>query len=125
MNIPNNLGKSSLLAAVVFWTIIGADNFDRDAILYVFLSFIPIFLCVAVVILFTICPFFWWKEKPDFSKKQVFKTFYPYYAIVAFAISAYYTMTSGFDVNVIAFFSSVFVTTNQSWFWFAKENKTL
>lgn len=123
MNIPNNLGKSCLLAAGIFWIIIGSEDFDSNMILFIFLSLIPIFLFVTVVVLFTICPFFWWKENSKFNKQQVFKTYFPYYAIIAFGSCAFGIISSDFDVYMIAFFASAFITTNQSWIWFAKEQK--
>ena len=126
MNIPNNLAKSFLLATVIFWTIIGYQQSINDILLYIFISFIPIFICVAIVILGTVCPIFWLAENKNFDKQQVFKMYFPYYAITVFFISVLGIISSNFDVFIIAFFASAFFTTSQSWVWFSKEkNKTI
>ena len=121
MNIPNNLAKSFLLATVIFWTIISYQQSINDILLYIFVSFIPIFICVAIVILGSICPIFWLTEHKNFDKQQVFRTYFPYYAITVFFISVLGIISSNFDMFVIAFFTSVFFTTSQSWVWFSKE----
>ncbi|OUR99336.1 hypothetical protein A9Q86_12235 [Flavobacteriales bacterium 33_180_T64] len=123
MNIPANLAKSCLLATVIFWVIISSKSIDPDIILFMFLSIIPIFIVSTIVILSTICSVFWLAENADFNKKQVFKTYYPYYVIIVFGICVFAIISSGFDLYIIAFFSSVFITTNQSWVWFAKETQ--
>jgi len=123
MNFPLNLAKSSLLALAVFWTIIlSEDGFDADFTLLILLSCIPIFLVVTVVIIFTICPIYWLAKKEDFNKQQVFKTYFPYYTTIAFFICVFGMYSSNFDTYMIAFFSSAYITTSQSWVWFAKEN---
>ncbi|MDT0559207.1 hypothetical protein RM697_11130 [Ichthyenterobacterium sp. W332] len=121
MNLPSNLSKSMLLAASIFWSVIIADEFDPDMIPYIFLSLIPIFMVSALVITLTICSVFWLREKDNTSKIKVFYTYFPYYAIVSFGFCFYFMASSNFDVFVVAFFSSAFITTSQSWVWFAKE----
>lgn len=123
MNIPSNLAKSCLLATSVFWIVIISEDFEANMLPFVFLSLIPIFLCVTIVIMLTICPFFWWKNQANFNNRQVFKTYFPYHAIMAFVICVLGIMASDFDIYLIAFFSSAFITINQSWLWFAKEEK--
>lgn len=124
MNVPLNLAKSSLLALIVFWTVIGSkEGFDNDIVLLIFLSFIPIFLVVAIVIIGTICPIFWLTKKENFNNIQIFKIYFPYYTIIAFGVCVFGIHTSNFDIYMTAFFTSAFITSSQSWVWFANENK--
>ncbi len=123
MHVVSNLAKSCLLATVIFWIIAGTDYMDMDMILVIFLSFIPIFFIATIVILGSIYVIFWLRVNENFSKRQVYKTFYPYYAIIAFGIAVFGIISSGFDIYIIAFFTSAFITTSQSWIWFAKEKQ--
>lgn len=122
MNIPSNILKSSLLALVIFWSVIISKEGDADLIPFIMLSFIPIFLCVAIVIVGTICTIFLLATNEDCPPKYVFKTYFPYYAICIFSICALAIIGSEFDVYVIAFFASAFISTCQSWVWFGREN---
>lgn len=121
MNLPSNLSKSMLLAAAIFWTIIYAEEVDLSVGPYILLSFIPIFIVSSLVIVITICPIFWFLEKEGNNKTKIFKTYFPYYTIISFSISMYCIIILDFETIVIAFFSSAFITTSQSWVWFAKE----
>ncbi len=121
MNLANNLFKSSLLAFVIFWSIIiSNEGFDADMSLFFIFSFIPILLCVAVIVITTIYSIFWTVTTKTRTPKTVFKRFFPYYAIIAFSIIAYGIISSDFNVFAIAFFTSAFITVCQSWVWFAK-----
>jgi len=121
MNIRDNLAKSCVLATVIFWTVIATESIEPDAIPFVFLSMIPIFFSVTIVIVISICPFFWAAEGANLSKAIVFKTSFPYYAIIVFGLSFLGIIVSDFDTYMIAFSSSFFITTSQSWVWFAKD----
>nr|WP_321236241.1 hypothetical protein [uncultured Psychroserpens sp.] len=122
MNVPNNLSRSCLLAFAIFWIVIlSNEGIDEDIILILFLSFIPIFMVASLVILSTVCPIFWFTAKQGFSKQEVFKTYHPYYVVIAFGLSVFGILSTNFNINMIAFFVSAFITTNQSWVWFAKE----
>ena len=123
MNVPGNLAKSCILASAIFWIIIGSHDWDNHMALVVFLSFIPIFLVVTVVIIGSICPIFWISERENFNKQQIFRTYFPYYAISMFGICAFGIIVSNFDIYLMAFFTSAFITTCQSWVWFAKEKE--
>ena len=123
MNEPKNLGKSSLLASVIFWIIIGRKEFDMGMIPLVMLSYIPIFLCVTIVIIGSICPFFWFNTNESYTKVQVFKRCFPYYTCIAFTLCCYGIINSDYDLYFSAFWISAYITTNQSWVWFAKEDK--
>lgn len=123
MNVPSNLAKSCLLASAIFWTIIGSHDWESSMLLIAFLSLIPIFLVVTVVIIGSICTIFWVFEKKDFNKQQIFRTYFPYYTIIMFGICTFGIIVSNFDIYIIAFFTSAFITTSQSWVWFAKEKE--
>jgi hypothetical protein len=123
MNVPRNLAKSSLLASIIFWTIIGSKEFDLDLIPIVMLSYIPIFLCVIIVVVGSICPFYWSAKNDIFTKAQIFKTCFPYYTCIAFGLCCYGIFASDCDLYFSAFCISAYITTNQSWVWFAKEDK--
>lgn len=122
MNVPSNLAKSSILASVIFWIIIGSKEFNIDMIPFVMLSYIPIFLCVLVVYFCSIGPFFWSPKRTNFSNVQVFKMCFPYYTCITFGLCCYGIIVSDFDLYFSAFCMSAYITTNQSWVWFAKEN---
>ena len=121
MNIAGNIGKSSLLALTIFWLVIWSKEFEADMMPFVMLSFIPILICVSIVVVLSICPFFWSANKTIYTKVQVFKMCFPYYTIIAFVLCGYGVMASGFDLYFSAFWISAYITTNQSWVWFAKE----
>ncbi|WCO00854.1 hypothetical protein [Psychroserpens ponticola] len=125
MNVPLNLAKSSMLALIIFWTIIcSKEGFDTDLVLLILLSFIPIFLVVAIVILGSICPIYWITKKEDYNNLQIFKTYYPYYAIIAFICCLIGIIINDLDIYFVAFFVSAFITSNQSWVWFANEEQS-
>ena len=124
MNVPLNLAKSSFLALVIFWIVIGSkEGLDNDLVVLILLSFIPIFLVVAIVIIGTICPIYWLAKKEDFNNLKIFKTYFPYYTTIAFLICVFGIIISDFDIYLIAFYLSAFITSSQSWVWFAKEDK--
>ncbi|MCB0383705.1 MAG: hypothetical protein KDD05_10550, partial [Psychroserpens sp.] len=97
------------------------EGLDNDLFLIMLLSFIPIFLVVTIVIISTICPIYWLAKNEHTGNKQVFKTFFPYYAVVAFVICVSGIITSGFETILTAFYVSAYITSSQSWVWFAKE----
>lgn len=122
MNIPINLVKSSMLALGIFWTIICAkEGLDSDLILPIVLSFIPVFLVVTIVIIGTVCRIYWLAKNEHTGNLQVFKTYFPYYALIVFMICFYGIITSGFETILTAFYVSAYITSSQSWVWFAKE----
>ncbi len=122
MNIPGNLAKSSLLALVIFWAVMATKEFEIDMIPFVLLSYIPIFICVALIIIGTICPIFWMTVTESFGKKNIFKKYFPYYSIVAFGVCGYGILSLE-SIFASAFFIAAFITVCQSWVWFAKDNR--
>ena len=126
MNLPTNIAKSGALAYCVFWIVlIVCQQINIDMPLFVFLSIIPIFFCSTFIIITTIYPFYWnILSKNELDRIRAFKRYFPFYSILTFSISTYAIITSNFDIIVIAFFSSAFITTSQSWVWFATKNRT-
>ncbi|WP_299386747.1 hypothetical protein [uncultured Lacinutrix sp.] len=123
MNVPSNVGKSTLLAMCIFWIINFTKDVSMDLAGIVLLSAIPIFICVTLVIIITICPIFWILKKDTISNYAIAKKYFPYYAIVMFGLCLMGVIASRADIYSISFFITVFITTAQSWVWFAKENK--
>lgn len=121
MHIPKNIGKSTLLAMCVFWTINFTEDFNWDFIPFVLLSVIPICICVTAVVIGTICPVFWAFKKEDESNTLLFKSYFPYYIILVFSLCLFGVFASDYKIYSISFFITVFITTAQSWVWFAKE----
>jgi len=121
MNIPNNLLKSTLLATLIFWTINFTEEMDINYVPIVILSIIPIFICCAITITLTICPIFWLLENEKMSKKRIFKTCFPIYSIIAFSLCAKSIYTIQSEIFFISFLITAYITTAQSWVWFAKE----
>lgn len=121
MHILGNIGKSSLLAASIFWIIILSDTFEWEMIPYIFLSLIPIYIICALTILITICPIFWFLKNDNYNNQQIFKTYFPLYTILMFSLCVYYVYKTSTDIIVLSFFISAFITTTQSWVWFTKE----
>ena len=122
MDLPKNIAKSSLLAGAIFWIVGGSEEFNTVSIIpIIFISYLPIFICCAVTILVTVCPFYWLAEKESLSKRDVFNRYYPYYSIVCFGFCSYGIYVHIKEAYFIGFFISVFITTMHSWIWFAKE----
>ena len=121
MHILGNIGKSSLLAASIFWIIILSDTFNCDMVLYIFISLIPIYVICALTILITICPIFWFLENDNYNKQRIFKTYFPIYTTLMFSLCADSIYKISTDIVVLSFFISAYLTTGQSWVWFIKE----
>jgi hypothetical protein len=124
MNIANTICKATLLATFIFWMVIFCDNnLDRDMLLFVLLSVIPISICCALTIIFTIAPFFWINKRTT-DNKTVFKKYFPYYAIVSFGLCTYGFLEAP---DIMCFYVSAFFTSLQSWVWLATgyKNKTI
>ncbi|WP_156112443.1 hypothetical protein [Lacinutrix jangbogonensis] len=121
MNLPSNIGKSTLLATCVFWIINFTEEFDQDILGLVLLSIIPICICVTLVIILTICPVFWFLKKEDESNYSLAKRCFPYYIILMFGLCALGATTTYYELYFISFLVSAFITTAQSWVWFTKE----
>lgn len=123
MHILSNIGKSSLLAASIFWIVLLSSDLGMnwDFIPYMFLSLIPIYIICALTILITICPIFWFLENDNYNKQRIFQTYFPIYTIIVFSFCVYCIYYTSTDSMIVGFFTSVYITTAQSWVWFAKE----
>lgn len=123
MSILSNIGKSSVLAACTFWIINLSHDFDWNYIPFIFLSLIPIYFCCAIVILFTIYPIFWFLVREDFNKQQIFKLYFPVYAILMFIFCCFCIYKTQTNTLALSFFISAFITTLNSWVLLAKPKK--
>lgn len=121
MELLINFWKSTLLATIAFWSIIFSDQFAWDMLPFVLISIIPIFVFCVITITLTIRPFFWVMKTEVFDKKAVFRTVFPYYSILCFAFCMWGIMISNNQIYFIAFFTSAFISTSQSWVWFTEE----
>ena len=119
MDLPSNLLRSTLLATIIFWCVLFDKETALSAIPFITISVVPIFFCCFAVITLTVYPFFFFREKLK-PKTEVFKTIFPYYSIVGFIICLTGILASGYSLFATAFFTSAFITTSQSWVWFAK-----
>lgn len=118
MNIAGTIGKATLLATCIFWLLIFSEDFDINVIPFILLSLFPISICCALVIVFTIVPFYWFYNKKSDGNKIVFQWFFPFYSIASFSLCFY-----GFckSPEAIPFFASAFFTSLQSWVWLSKK----
>ena len=123
MNIPSNIGKSTLLAMCIFWIINFTKDFDSGFLPFVLLSIIPIGICVTLVVIITICPIFWIFQKEKESNNSLSKRCFPYYIILVFGLCVLGIIASDSEIYLISFFITAFFTTAQSWVWFTKEYK--
>lgn len=122
MDLLQNLFKSTILATLIFWLIIFSKTFEADMFLLLILSIIPVFSCCAIVISFTIYPFFRAFEKKSVPKEIGFNRIFPYYSTLNFGLCSYFIVSSNFENHVVAFFMASFITTSYSWMWFSKTN---
>lgn len=120
MHIISNTLKSTIMAAVIFWLILYKTAENEIFLFLFFISLIPIFLSCLITILFTICPFYWFMTSEGKTNKHVFKTYFPYYAIICFISSSLVIIASDFEVFVISLCTSICITTSHSWMWFSK-----
>ncbi|GEM_PF-3322698 len=124
MDTPSTLLKSTILSFVIFWSVILTEKeIPLDAIPYMFLSLIPIFLCCMFTICLTVAPFYWSKnEKTAF--KTIYNNCFPFYAIALFGVCSLVLITSNFEMSIVAFTASAFFTLLKSWTWIIKPSKT-
>lgn len=122
MNVPTTLFKSTVLATGLFWALLFTEEFSFSLLPIALLLMIPIFICVALATLFTICPFFWF-ESGSLTTQQIFKKHFPLYAIVSFIVCSYFSYLNNFDLPFLSFSSTAYFTSLQTWIWFIKEYK--
>jgi len=123
MNSSKNLGatlcKATLLATTIFWILVYSEGVNTNAFVFIFPSMFLIFIVCSITILVTITPFFW-LAKEDKTDKEIFKKYFPYYSIIAFAIAMYFIISGNFDKFTCVFFTTAFFTLMQSWIWICK-----
>lgn len=124
MNLLINFWKSTVLATLIFWSIIFTEQFALDMLPFVFLSIILIFVVCIIVITLTIRPFFWVMETEVFNRKSVFRTVFPFYCILCFGLCITGILISNHEIYFIAFLTALFIGTSQSWVWFSQEIMT-
>lgn len=119
-SVFNTSLKSTALATFLIWFLtIGKWNFF-DAIPFIVLSIIPIWLVCYLSILTTIVPFYQF-EKNRFTNQQIFNKYFPYYTIVCFGICTTFLFFTYYNITSVYFFTTVFLTASMSWIWLFKE----
>lgn len=124
MNIIENTSKTAfkatVLATIIFWILVASqEGLSSDAIPFVFISIILIFIICFIAILFSIAPFYSLNEQKK-NNKQIFKIYFPFYAIILFSLCSYFMITGDFESIISCFFTTTFFTAIQSWIWFFK-----
>jgi len=121
MRLLQNTLKSTLLATGIFWLLYIKHVNISDVLFFVFISFLPIFLTCLLTIAITIYPFYVYGDINKISRKSIFKLYFPYYAMLFFCFAVFILMSTHIDSLRLIFFTSAFITTCQSWVWFAKQ----
>lgn len=124
MNIPLTIIKATGLSMFIFWVIILSKTTNEDLSLFILLSIIPISICCALTICLTIAPFFW-SKKESTSLETIYNNYFPFYAIALFGLCFFCVLGSNFDIYVLAFFTSAFVTSLKSWSWIIEPEKQI
>jgi hypothetical protein len=119
-NLSSTLLKAIFIATILFWALIIPEMFNQIFILII-LSIIPIAIVCSLTIIVTITPFFW-LAKEGVTDQEIFKKYFPFYAIIAFSISLYFMIDTKFESFTCAFFITAFLTLMQSWIWICKPN---
>ena len=113
--------KASVLSTVLFWTFdISSGNYNNISPFIIF-SIIPAFVLCSFAICITIMPFIW-SEKKGKNRGEIFKKYFPYYAIITFGFCSYFIVISNFDNSVCNFMLTIFLTLMQSWVWICKQS---
>ena len=121
MPILENTIKSTLLAASIFWLFYIDHIYPSRIITYVLISFLPIFICCLMTIAASIYPFFFIGGTSKIARQKTFTIYFPYYVMIAFSFSGVLLISTRFDPFILSFITSAFITTSQSWVWFAKQ----
>lgn len=117
--------KATGLATTLIWVLnVSRSNFNINAVPFVLLTIIPIWIVCYISILTTIYPFRLYNRK-NRTDKQLFNRYFPYYSICVFFGCVVACMYSNFDKIIINFFSTVFFTATTSWVWYFKKVKLL
>lgn len=120
-NLIPTLFKAAILALVLFWILIFSEKMLAESYIFMLciVSIIPISIVSTLVVLITILPLYS-LEKEKLSNLEIFKKYFPYYAITLFGTCIYLIALSNFEKIVIAFCITAFFTLMQSWVWICK-----
>lgn len=121
MRYSKSILKSILLSAIIFWLVIFSEAFEASMLFWVFISLVPITVCCSLTVLFTISP--WFALQPKLRPQEIYKKYFPYYAIFSFALCFYCLWKTKFDLYTISFFSSAYFTSLQIWNWLVLDNQ--
>lgn len=119
-NLAVTLLKTTLTACTIFWSILLAeDNLLNKPLMLIVFSIFPIMILSSGIIMISIYPFTVFDDK-EFTKRDMFNKYFPYYTLIMFAICVLLIIKFNFDVFAIAFFSSAFFTLMFAWVWMFK-----
>jgi len=120
--------KSTLFCAIFIWSLnifcfanfndINIRSISLVLLLFI-LSAIPIFIVIYLMVLLTITPIYFYK-KNKLGKEAIFKKYFPYYAITFFGTCLYLGIRY-WELFIINFLITAFLTAMQSWIWFFKK----
>lgn len=112
--------KSALLATFLFIAL-----FNQITIYDIFIASVITFVITAVIsffmILFTLLPFKIIGDYFSYNNVQIFQVFFPYYAMVSFAICTWFIVISKDDNMVKSLFFAAFFTSIMAWYWLFKK----
>ena len=119
MRTVSIVGKSILLATIIFWLFfyndIQSDNFSL-----ILFSFIPISICVCITLFTTIYPWFVISKR---DSKTVFNRIFPVYSILLFTICISMILLNNYENFTTSFLISAYITTCYAWCCFSKSDE--
>lgn len=118
MRTASVLGKSIMLATIVFWLFF-SNEIQSDNFSLILFSFIPISICVCITLFITIYPWFVILKK---DSKTVFNSVFPFYSTLLFITSASIICLNDYGNLITSFLISAYVTTCYAWLCFSKSD---
>ena len=120
MNALLNICKSTLLACLIFWTLLLSEQrFNFNVLILIAMSLIPIFICCYIIIKLTIQPYFIYGQKIK-KNAQTYRHYFSLYALCCFCLCVLGVLMTGSNAITTIFFITAYLTTCQSWVWFFK-----
>jgi len=117
-SLPHVILKSIVVAWISFWTIYLIDLGEFNP-LFIIGSILPVSIICSLVILITVFPFTTMESKA-FTKLDIFKTYFPLYALLSFSIGLLIIILSNFNGFACAFSASSYLTLMITWVWLFK-----
>lgn len=112
--------KAALLSSSLFWLLILMnEGMGIDFYLGILISTLLSFILCFIAIMATVMPFYLLEEM-KLSSTNIFKKYFPYYAIIIFSLCMYFVIIEDFENFIIIFCTTTFITAIQSWIWFFK-----